>query len=111
MRNLTTLAAGNSNARRGSNAGIGYPLASPNQGRYKGLISTPGITKFSSWKRENEIPKVAFHEWILQKMGEKTKDKVWIKDVSNGRVESFGNVQQSVNKIANGLEKLGTYFF
>jgi len=30
---------------------------SPNQVRYKGLISTPGITKFSAWKRDTEIPK------------------------------------------------------
>lgn len=110
MRNLTTPSLANaSNARRGSNAGIGYPLASPNQGRYKGLISTPGITKFSSWKRESEIPKLHFHEFILQKIREKPKDRVWIKDCSNGRVETFGNVNNSVNKIANGLEKMGNF--
>ena len=47
-------------SRRGSNAGLASTLASPNQSRYKGLISTPGITKFSAWKRENELPKYAF---------------------------------------------------
>ena len=36
---------------------LGYPLASPNQARYKGLISTPGVIKFSAWKRESDIPK------------------------------------------------------
>jgi len=106
MRNLTTpsVAAG---ARRGSNAGIGFPLASPNQSRYKGLISTPGISKFSSWKRETEVPKVYFHELILQKIRDKPKDRVWIKDVSNGRFELFGNVNDSVKKISSGLSKLG----
>ena len=47
-------------SRRGSNAGLASTLASPNQSRYKGLISTPGITKFSAWKRENELPKYDF---------------------------------------------------
>ena len=47
-------------SRRGSNAGLASTLASPNQSRYKGLISTPGITKFSAWKRENEIPKYVY---------------------------------------------------
>ena len=44
---------------------------------------------------------------ILQKIREKPSDKVWIKDVSNGRCEVFGNVNSSVNKIASGLSKLG----
>ena len=78
MRNLAAPPAANANSRRGSNAGIGYtlaspdfvriqnlllfsgigyPLASPNQARYKGLISTPGVIKFSAWKRESDIPK------------------------------------------------------
>ena len=126
MRNLSTPSHAAA-ARRGSSAGIGFPLASPNQSRYKGLVSTPGITKFSGWKRETEIPKyviqksflckqiikfylsfrVYFHDLILQKIREKPSDKVWIKDVSNGRCEVFGNVNASVNKIASGLSKLG----
>ena len=53
------------------------------------------------------IFRVYFHEFILQKIREKPKDKVWIKDVSNGRFEHFGNVNTSVNKIASGLSKLG----
>ena len=109
MRNLTTPASlGASGARRGSTAGVGFPLASPNQSRYKGIISTPGVTKFSSWKRETEIPRLYFHEFILQKIQEKPKERVWIKDVSNGRFELFGNVQGAVEKIASGLTKQGT---
>ena len=61
MRNLS--APPNPNSRRGSYSNLGAtptgppPLAHPNQGRYKGLLSTPGIVKFSAWKREVEIPK------------------------------------------------------
>ena len=57
MRNLAPPGNTGAGSRRGSTAGIGTPLASPNQGRYKGLISTPGVVKFSGWKRENDIPK------------------------------------------------------
>ena len=78
MRNLST-PANNAGARRPSSSGLGTPLASPNQARYKGkifeekmiffkkdnftkffligIISTPGLVKFSGWKRETDIPK------------------------------------------------------
>ena len=32
---------------------------------------------------------------------------MWIKDVSNGRFELFGNVPNAVTRIASGLTKLG----
>ena len=51
--------------------------------------------------------RVLFHDFILQKMKEKPNDRVWIKDVSNGRFECFGNVQTAVTKIASGLTKIG----
>jgi hypothetical protein len=34
-----------------------FPLSNANQGRYKGIVSNPGVIKFSAWKRETEIPK------------------------------------------------------
>ncbi len=51
--------------------------------------------------------RVFFHEFILQKIREKPNDRVWIKDVSNGRFECFGNVGSVVTKIASGLTKIG----
>ena len=56
MRNLPS-SGGAANRGRGGEPDAGFPLASPNQGRYKGVISTPGVVKFSAWKRENDIPK------------------------------------------------------
>jgi len=106
MRNLST-PANNAGARRPSSSGLGTPLASPNQARYKGIISTPGLVKFSGWKRETDIPKVYFHDFILQKIREKPSDRIWIKDVSNGRYEIFGNIPGNVTKIASGLTRLG----
>ena len=48
-----------------------------------------------------------FHEFLLQKIDEKPGKKLWMKDVSNGRVEEFGSVRQTVANIASGLTKLG----
>jgi hypothetical protein len=45
----------------------------------------------------------------LKKIAEKPKDRVWIKDVSNGRFELFGNVNGAVKKISSGLSKLGKF--
>ena len=57
MRNLAT--PSNLGMRRGSAVGgaASMPLMGPNQARYKGLLSTPGVVKFSQWKRENDIQK------------------------------------------------------
>ena len=65
--------------RRGSNAGLASTLASPNQARYKGLISTPGITKFSAWKRETEIPRYVFQMYIVP--GTKSKYHILFKNL------------------------------
>ena len=43
----------------------------------------------------------------MQKIDEKPADKLWIKDVSNGRVENYGNVRKAVSSIASGLTKIG----
>ena len=45
----------------------------------------------------------------MKKIAEKPKDRVWIKDVSNGRFELFGNVNGAVKKISSGLSKLGKF--
>ena len=51
--------------------------------------------------------RVYFHDFILQKIREKPSDRIWIKDVSNGRYEIFGNIPGNVTKIASGLTRLG----
>ena len=51
--------------------------------------------------------RIYFHEFILQKIREKPSDRIWIKDVSNGRYELFGNIPGAVSKIASGLSNLG----
>ena len=51
--------------------------------------------------------RVLFHEFLLQKIDEKPGDKLWMKDVSNGRVENYGHVRKMVAKIASGLTKIG----
>ena len=48
-----------------------------------------------------------FHDFLLQKIDDKPSKKLWMKDVSNGRVEEFGNVRKKVSSIASGLNKLG----
>ena len=55
--------------------------------------------------------RIYFHEFILQKIRDKPRDRVWIKDVSNGRFELFGNVNDAVKKISSGLSKLGESTF
>eukprot|EP00095_Tigriopus_kingsejongensis_P001553 maker-scaffold137_size321222-snap-gene-0.10 protein:Tk01553 transcript:maker-scaffold137_size321222-snap-gene-0.10-mRNA-1 annotation:"4-coumarate-- ligase-like" len=105
MRNLTTPA---NMSRRGSSSSVGPPpLASSHQGRYKGLLSTPGVVKFSAWKRETDIPRQYIHEFLLAKIKEKDPNKVWLKDVTLGRTETYGKVASNVDKIASGLTKLG----
>ena len=69
---------------------------------------TRGLTTFTFGSKNGcFIFRIYFHEFILQKIREKPKDRVWIKDVSNGRFEIFGNVNSAVTKIASGLSKLG----
>ena len=51
--------------------------------------------------------RIPFHEFLLQKIDDKPGDRVWIKDVSNGRVETFGKVRKSVMAVASGLSKVG----
>eukprot|EP00094_Tigriopus_californicus_P002372 TCALIF_02290-PA protein Name:"Similar to 4cl2 Probable 4-coumarate--CoA ligase 2 (Dictyostelium discoideum)" AED:0.08 eAED:0.08 QI:10/0.81/0.83/0.91/0.90/0.83/12/272/929 len=110
MRNLSTPYSA-MNRRGSSSSGIGAsgppPLASSQQARYKGLLSTPGMVKFSAWKRETDIPRLYFHDFLLAKIKEKDPNKVWLKDVSLGRTETYGRVAGSVSKIASGLTKLG----
>jgi hypothetical protein len=36
--------------------------------------------------------RIYFHDFILQKIREKASDKLWIKDLSCGRIEHFGQV-------------------
>ena len=60
MRNLPS--SGGAASRGGARSGggdpdAGFPLAGPNQSRYKGVITSPGVVKFSAWKRENDIPR------------------------------------------------------
>ena len=58
MRNLPSSGgAANRGGARGADPDAGFPLAGPNQSRYKGVITSPGVVKFSAWKRENEIPR------------------------------------------------------
>lgn len=86
------------------------PLSGQNQGRYKGLTPAPGYVKFSMWKRETEIPKISFYEYIINKIRGQEASKAWIRDVSNGRTETFGQVSKSVDSIASGLNKIGQGF-
>ncbi len=51
--------------------------------------------------------RIPFHEYILQKIREKDPNKVWLKDVTLGRTETFGRVASSVAKMASGLNKIG----
>ena len=53
------------------------------------------------------ISRTFFHEFLLQKIDEKPEKKLWMKDVSNGRVEEFGNVRKKVSSVASALSKLG----
>ena len=53
------------------------------------------------------IYRLNFHEFILHKIREVSDDKLWMKDVSSWRVEYFGQVNQSVHKIASALTKIG----
>ena len=69
---LSPGSGGGPGSRRGSGSGgIGggggggsaapMPLASSSQSRFKGIVPSPGVVKFSQWKRENEIPKYVCH--------------------------------------------------
>jgi len=106
MRNLPT-SGGAANRGRGAEPDAGFPLASPNQGRYKGVITAPGVVKFSAWKRENDIPKIFLHDYLLQKIRAQNPQKVFLKDVTLGRTETFGHFAESVVKVASGLTKIG----
>ncbi len=48
-----------------------------------------------------------FHDFLLGKIREKDPSKVWLKDESLGRVETFGRVAGSVAKMASAINKLG----
>ena len=70
-----------------------------------GLV-TPQKYK-QTWILFVKFCRIYFHEFILQKIREKPSDRIWIKDVSNGRYELFGNIPGAVSKIASGLSNLG----
>ena len=67
MRNLPSSGgAANRGGARGADPDAGFLLAGPNQSRYKGVITSPGVVKFSAWKRENDIPRYNW-QWLLTK--------------------------------------------
>ena len=47
--------------------------------------------------------RIPFHEFLLKKIDEKPGDRVWLKDVSMGRVETFGGVKKTVMRVASGI--------
>jgi len=53
-------AAGGGGGAAASAVAAPTPLAGNTQARYKGLVATPGIIKFSQWKRETDIPKYEY---------------------------------------------------
>ena len=53
------------------------------------------------------LSRIPLYEHLLAKIREKDPSKVWLKDVTSGRTETFGRVGQSVAKIASGLTKIG----
>ena len=90
---------------------------------FQGLISTAGYCKFSAWKRETEIPRQAFSRLILSSLASQTPGRyiyllvlaknsfqiprVWLKDQTTGRSETFGEAGRHVTNVGAGLAKLG----
>jgi acyl-coenzyme A synthetase/AMP-(fatty) acid ligase len=106
MRNLSASKPPGDTSRRGSAAGINAPVNQAHT-KYKGLISTPGYCKFSAWRRETEIPRQPFSRLILSSLAAQKPDRLWLKDQTTGRSETFGQVGDHVASIAAGLLELG----
>jgi len=106
MRNLSASKAPGDTSRRGSAAGINTAVNQAHT-KYKGLISTPGYCKFSAWRREVEIPKQPFSKLILSSLASQKADRLWLKDQTTGRSETFGQVAEHVASLSAGLADLG----
>lgn len=102
MRNLHPLEYSGDSNRRGSVASGNLNL-NPLHAKYKGIISTPGYCKFSAWKRETEIPKQTFSSFILGSLVNQPTNKVWIRDISTGRTQTYQQARTNVEKIKQGL--------
>ena len=46
------------------------------------------------------------HDYLLQKIRAQNPQKVFLKDVTLGRTETFGHFAESVVKVASGLTKV-----
>ena len=46
------------------------------------------------------------HDYLLQKIRAQNPQKVFLKDVTLGRTETFGHFADSVVKVASGLTKV-----
>jgi len=106
MRSLSASKPSGESSRRGSAAGVNNPVNQAHA-KYKGLISTPGYCKFSAWRREMEISKQSFSKLILSSLAAQNADRVWLKDQTTGRSETFGEVSGHVASICAGLVDLG----
>ena len=50
--------------------------------------------------------RVFLHDYLLQKIRAQNPQKVFLKDVTLGRTETFGHFAESVVKVASGLTKV-----
>jgi len=105
MRNLST-SWGPGEGKRGSTAGL-PSVGNPAHAKYKGLISTPGYCKFSAWKRETEIRRQPFSKLILSSLSSQNPERIWLKDQTTGRSETFGEANRKVANVVASLKKLG----
>ena len=48
------------------------------------------------------------HDYLLQKIRAQNPQKVFLKDVTLGRTETFGHFVDSVVRVASGLTKVAT---